>query len=276
MGYCLKQEIEKRFSTDDRFPVLLMLMSCRYCKKRQNKIELDEFDRLFAEPIYIALIKQEHALFRAIGSNILDETADHFADVNDEQNEMKKIIEAFDSSVANSNWSNLLECLTQVSPSSYLRLMAKLFFYKKYETAFRLGVCFIDAKTNIIYSGYQVSCVYKDDKNVSFTMGRSINEGATEYFTEKLFNDGNYIRDAYYFEVEFYKKVKELFSLNEKEEGDVFFAAGGANYLYNQTKLLDKCVLIELLDLSDAQKWREVYKFIKNQKGAINNGIGVR
>ncbi len=60
--FCLRNEIEKRLPTDDKFTIALILSCCSYCKKIQNKTEVDKYSKLFIEPLWISLKKDEHAL----------------------------------------------------------------------------------------------------------------------------------------------------------------------------------------------------------------------
>lgn len=52
--FCLRNEIEKRLPTDDKFTIALILSCCSYCKKIQNRTELDKYSKLFIEPLWIS------------------------------------------------------------------------------------------------------------------------------------------------------------------------------------------------------------------------------
>lgn len=273
--FCLKREIEKRLPADDKFTIALILFCCSYCKKIQNKTEIDPLYKLFGEPLLISLKKDDLALFRAMGSNILENTAKQFKSPKSEQKEMHRIIEAARKAASTGNNRHLIECLSQISPSTYLKLMARWHFNEVYDAAFAAALCYFSAKINICYMAFRTQFIYKDDNQIFFDVGVSLDEGCVEYLTQEMFKSSGEkcMEDAYFFEVEFYKNVKKQFELSKQDEGKVIFSNGGPTFLYNKTKNLDKCLFYNLFYLSDNQNWREVYQVLKNIKESTSDGI---
>lgn len=275
--FCLKKEIEKRLPTDDKFTIALILFCCSYCKKIQNKTEIDKLYKLFVEPLWISLKKDNNALFRAMGSNILENTAKQFKNSDNEREEIQRIIAATQKAASTSDNRHLIECLSQVSPSAYLKLMARWHFDEIYDAAFATALCYFSAKVNIHYMAFRTQFIYKDNNQIFFDMGVSLDEGCVEYLTQEMTKSSGEkcMEDVYFFEVEFYKNIKKQFELNKQEEGRVIFSNGGPKFLYDHTKNLDKCLLYDLFYLSDNQNWRGVYQLLKSIKESTNNGINL-
>lgn len=277
MEFCLKKEIEKRLPTNDKFTIALILFCCSYCKKIQNKTEIDKLYKLLVEPLWISLKKEKHALFRAMGSNVLENTAKLFKNSDNEQKEMYCIIEATHKAASTGDNRYLIECLSQVSPNAYLKLMARWHFNEIYDAAFATALCYLSAKVNICYMAFRTQFIYKDDNQVFFDIGVSLDEGCVEYLTQEMVksSERKCMGDAYYFEVEFYKNIKKQFDLNKQAEGKVIFSHGGPTFLYDHTKNVDKCLFYDLFYLSDNQNWRGVYQLLKNIKESTNDGINL-
>lgn len=275
VAFCLKKEIEKRLPTDDKFTIALILFCCSYCKKIQNKTEIDKLYKLFVEPLWISLKKDDHALFRAMGSSILENTAKQFKSPENEQEEMHHIIAATHKAASTGENRHLIECLSQISTSAYLKLMARWHFNEVYDAAFATALCYFSAKVDICYMAFRTQFIYKDDNQIFFDMGVSLDEGCVEYLTQEITKSSGEkcMEDAYFFEVEFYKNIKKQFELSTQDEGKVIFSNGGPTFLYNCTKNLDKCLFYDLFYLSDNQNWREVYQILKNIKESTNGGI---
>ena len=272
--FCLKKEIEKRLPTNDKFTIALILSCCNYCKKIQNKTEIDKYSKLFIEPLWVSLKKDEHALFRAMGSNILENTAKLFTTSDNEENEMRCIIAATQKAASSGNNLHLIDCLSQVSPSAYLRIMARWHFYEIYDAAFATALCYFSAKANICYMAFRTQFISKDDNEVFFDIGVSLDEGCVEHLTQKMTKSfgGKCIEDAYFFEVEFYKNIVKQFDIGKQEEEKIMFENGGPTFLYEHTKNVDQCSFYNLFQLSDDQNWRGVYQVLKEIKEARNYG----
>ena len=273
-AFCLRNEIEKRLPTDDKFTIALILSCCSYCKKIQNRTEVDKYSKLLIEPLWISLKKDEHALMRAIGSNILENTAKLFTASDNEEDEMQYIISAVKKSVSSGSNKYLIDCLSQVSPSTYLRLMARWHFYQISDAAFAMALCFFSAKANICYMAFRTQFIYEDNNEVFFDIGVSLDEGCTEYLTQELMNssDEDRMADAYYFEVEFYKNIIKQYGIGKREEGKIMFTNGGPLFLYEHTKKADKCSFYDLFQLSDNQDWRKVYQILREIKETTDYG----
>lgn len=272
--FCLKKEIEKRLPTNDKFTIALILFCCNYCKKIQDKTEIDKYSRLLIEPLWISLKKDEHALFRAMGSNILENTAKLFTTSDNEEKEMRRIIAATQKAASSGNNTYLIDCLSQVSPGAYLKLMARWHFNEIYDAAFATALCYFPTKLNICYMAFRTQFISKDDNEVFFDIGVSLDEGCVEHLTQEMTKSigGKCIEDAYFFEVEFYKNIVKQFDIGKQEEGKIMFANGGPTFLYEHTKNVDKCSFYNLFKLSDDQNWRGAYQVLKEIKEARNHG----
>lgn len=272
--FCLRKEIEKRLPTNDKFTIALILSCCSYCKKIQNKTEIDKYSKLFIEPLWISFKKDETALFRAMGANILENTAKLFTTSDNEEDEMQHIIAAAQKAASSRNNRYLIDCLSQVSPGAYLRLMARWHFNEIYDAAFATALCYFSAKANIHYMAFRTQFIFKDDNEVFFDIGVSLDEGCVEALTQEMIklSGGKCMEDAYYFEVEFYKNIAKQFGIGKQEEGKIMFANGGPIFLYEHTKNVDKCSFYDLFQLSDNQNWRGAYQVLKDIKEATNYG----
>lgn len=251
------------------------MLCCNYCKKVQDETEIDKYRRLFVEPLWFSLKKDEHALSRAMGSYFLENTAKLFATSDNEENEMRRIIAATQKAAASGNNTCLIDCLAQVSPGAYLRQVARCHFNKLYDIAFATALCYLSAKASICYMAFRTQFICKDDNRVFFDIGVSLDEGCVEYFTQELTKayGGKYIADAYYFEVEFYKNIIKQFNIERQDEGKIMFANGGPALLYEHTKNVDKCSFYNLFQLSDDQNWRGAYQILKDIKESKNYGV---
>ncbi len=270
--FCLRNEIEKRLPTDDKFTIALILSCCSFCKKIQNKAEIDKYSKLFIEPLFISLRKDENVLIRAMGSSILENTAKLFTTSDNEEYEMRRIIAAVEKSASSGSNKYLIDCLSQVSPSTYLRLMARLHFNKIYDEAFAMALCLFSAKVNIHCMAFRTQFLYEDE--VFFDIGVSLDEGCVEYLTQEVLklSDKEPMEDAYYFEVEFYKNIIKQFGIGKLEIGEAIFANGGPGLLYKYTKKANKCSFYDLFELSDNQNWRGVYQILRDIKNAEDYG----
>lgn len=275
IGFCIREEIEKRLPDDDGFTVALILSCCDYCKKIQNNIEIDKYNKLFIEPLWIILKNDEDTLFKAIGSYILEETAQLFKNSNDEKREFEKIVQATQKSISSGDNKYLINCLRKTSNSSYLKYMARLHSNGAYNAAFAVALCFFSAKVDLIIMAFRTQFIYKKNNEIFFDIGVSLDEGCVEYFTQKItkLSRGKYIEDAYYFEVELYKNIVKQFGLKEQEEGKVLFSNAGPKFIYEHTKNTNKCLFYDLFASSDKQNWRRTYQILKEIKEETNNGV---
>lgn len=264
--FCLKKEIEKRLPTNDKFTIALILLCCNYCKKVQEKSEIDKYSKLFVEPLLISMKKDEHALFRTVGSVILENTAKLFPTSSDEQAEMQDIVASAQRAASSGNNRHLIDCFSRVSHSAYLKIMAQWHFYEIYDAAFAAALCYLSAKSNICYMAFRTQFIFLEDNTVFFDIGVSLDEGIVEYTTQQIaqmFGE-KCMEDAYYFEVEFYKKIAQKFEIKRQEEGEIMFKNGGPMFLYEHTKHADKCSFYQLLQLSDCQNWRGASQVLKH------------
>lgn len=72
--------------------------------------------------------KEKHAFFRAMGSAILEHTAELFPSSSDEQAEMQNIVASAKRAASSGNNKELIDCFSSVSHSTYLKMMAQWHF----------------------------------------------------------------------------------------------------------------------------------------------------
>ena len=272
--FCLKKEIEKKLPTNDRFTIALILLCCNFCKKVHEKSEIDKYSKLFVEPLWISMKKEKHAFFRAMGYAILEHTAELFPSSSDEQAEMQNIVASAKRAASSGNNKELIDCFSSVSHSTYLKMMAQWHFYELYDAGFAAALCYLSAKADIRYMAFRTQFLYAEDNTVFFDIGVSLDEGFVEYTTQQITQmlGEECLEDAYYFEVEFYKKIAQTFGIKRQEEGEVIFKNGGPMLLYEHTKHADKCAFYQLLQLSDCQNWREASQILKHIVETESNG----
>lgn len=272
--FCFKREIEKRLPTSDKFTIALILLCCNYCKKLQNKCEIDKYTKLFVEPLLISMKKDERPLARAMGSAILLNTAELFPASSNEAIEMKDIAESAKRAASSNDNKQLIDCFARVSHSTYLKMMARWHFYELYDAEFAAALCYLSAKSYIHHMAFRTQFLFKENNTIFFDIGVSLDEGLVEYITQQLIDKlgEKYLGDAYYFEVEFYKKLAQIFGINREEEFKLLLKNGGPKFLYEHTKHADKCVFYQLLQLSDCQNWREANQILKHIVETDSNG----
>ena len=259
--YCIRKELESRLPTDDKFTLALILLCCDYCKKMDEHQEIDKYNKLFVEPIIISMRKDENALMRAIGSLLLDKTAALFPPSKNEQNEIEAIYNSVKKTIHDHNNRELIKCLSGISPNTYLKLMAKWHSDGIYDAAFATSLCFLNAKTDIVYQAFQTQFYYSENNTLFFDIGVSLNEGITENMTIEV--AGAPLGEAYYFEVEFYRKLKEKLIMTKEEEVQVMFHNQGMHFIYNRSSNNDKCSFYQLFKLADCQCWKEANQILK-------------
>ena len=272
--FCIRKEIEKRLPSNDIFTIALILSCCDYCKKIENDSNKDKYSKLFFEPLFICLKEDENALFKAMGSVILEDTASLFHESCNEADEIRKIVNALNESTKQKKNNILIDCLSNVSPCSYLKLMARLNYDQNDNIAFAMALCFLSAKIDICYMAFRIKFIVKDNNFVFFDIGTSLDEGCVEYHTQEIMklSQEQYDKDAYYFEVELYKKIKKQFGMKKEEEGKIMFTNRGPIFLYEHCLNADKCSFYRLFQLSDNHNWREVYQLLKTLKKETNDG----
>lgn len=299
---CLRCKIESAFPIEDVFLTELILLGCDFCKKTQENKEINQYTRLFIEPLLISQRKHDSAFMRMLGSYMLEKTAEAFPSCSD----LEKEIKAFFASLANSVQKNvaLRQAVKSVSPHVFLKTLARLYFNEQYDTMFHLACCYALENMHMSLGGLRTRIYYQNE--IFFDLGVSLDEGMTEHVTlemmkllsekcfeeykqesknaqesdtekikENLLSEVARLKDpskyddseAYFFEVRFFRKLCESLNIDAKEFTSRALIESATHVLYKYTKNFDPCVFYDLFKTTDEQKWKDAYNILKEMRG---------
>lgn len=277
---CLRQKIEKTFPVDDLRSTEISLMGCAYCKKRQNKENVDKYLRLLIEPMLISQRRSKNSLMRAFGSTLLEETAELFEKTEDPE----KDIESFQEDLIRvaKREVTLQVCVEKVEPYVFLKALARLYYSENYDLVFALS--FVYTRTHIIIRGHGLRSIIYYGKDLFFDLGVSLDEGMTEHFAlevmkSSLESDSECSQDTgvtdldyedshiYFTEVRFFRKLCKTIGVSTKEFFAQSFAGSAIEFLYKAMKDYNPCLFYELLKYTDEQNWKVANGILKKIKG---------
>lgn len=276
---CLRRKIENRFPANDLMSIEISLMGCAYCKKRQNKENVDKYLRLLIEPMLISQRRSKHSIIRAFGSTLLEETAELFEKPNDPEKDIasfqEDLIHVTKKEVA------LRVCVEKVKPYVFLKALARLYYSENYDFVFVLS--FVYACSHIVITGHGLRSIIYYGKELFFDLGVSLDEGMTECFTLDVMRasskgDNDLVQDIketdfnyedsflYFTETRFFRKLCETIEVGINDFMAQAFAGSAIKYLYNEMKDCDPCLFYELFKYTDEQNWKVANEILKKVK----------
>lgn len=265
-SFCVKEEIGKRLPEDDHFQSYLSVMCCKFCREIDENNSLKNIDstlKVIVAPLFCSLNHQENAIMRMIGCKILDDVASVFNEPENLEKEINAIFISIKKAIDEKSNFPLINCLKNVTVNSYIKVITNLIYQEFYDTAFSLALCFINANVCLNYHGFRFQPTFKTCEKPFIDIGTSLDEGITEYLTLEM-SGAKEIRDAYYFEVKYFKSFLERLSNHKDEIISAYFKGEAIPLLFRLSKNCDKCLFYDLFFFTDSLQWKKAFQLIKD------------
>lgn len=263
---CLRQQIEKNvlFSKNiNKIP--FTLLCCNVCKKIEHHEELNRYEELYVFPLLLSYRKENNSFLRSFGSTILEHTAEKFnnADLRQVDEFLSLLSRAADGKDKYSS-----NDLLALSEGTYCQTIARLYWAGNYDLIRLFAIQYVVNNTKIMGSSARHNWYHKDEDNPFFVIGVSLDEGIVESLTcdivGNLLNDEQEkLSDAYFFEMKFVDKLREVFKFERKDFFVKFLQSDFLEFLCEATKETEYCDFYNIMALSDQQKWKEVFSILK-------------
>ncbi|MDD3416387.1 MAG: hypothetical protein PHY47_20685 [Lachnospiraceae bacterium] len=268
---------------DSDIKKFLMLLSCDFCDsctERGTFILDNSLQSLFVLPIFTIArnMNEEHVLFRTMSITLLEKVQETFAGkVVADEREIVEFIDNYngyhkDSSEMQQNM--LIKSYQTINECSYLELFKRVLYDEQYSVAMNMAMNFFKFNVEVGGHGFYYNYSYNrglkksDKENIFFEIGRMLDEGATEWLTQKLCakSDEPIKLARYHTEVSYIKKIIQKYTEKEVTKAYMSGLSGGLplDFFYNITMPSEKCDFYHIFKFTDSQDWRSAISLLNS------------
>jgi hypothetical protein len=256
----------------------LLLLACAYCdscKEKDTIVLEDKTLTLLVLPIFSVAgnMNEKHALMRAVSIVTLEKVQDLYGGIaSADELEIAIFSKAYNEHQKdeenNTKKQVLIDLYKSISECSYLELLKRVIHAEQYGIAMNMIMNFFSFNVQISGHGFYVCYSYRSESNeekdssIFFEIGRSLDEGQTEWLARKLtkYDNSRNIESRYHTEVSFIQRLHNVFS--EDEFIKAFMDANPAEFFYKLTNESEKCCFYNLFKYTDNMDWRQAIKLL--------------
>lgn len=296
---CFRDIVDNQFYDLGDLKYGIMLNCCAYCKKINSNEKVDNISlELITLPFFMINrnihCEHQNILMKMMGVTLLNNLKEQFPTSRKQNKDINRLIDINNAVAKGKNPNNYLKDFRKISERAYLELINNLLFQNKNKIALFISTAFTISNIEISGHGFLHNFSYRpkiknresliviegnkakfvDDsiplENIYLSLGRSLDEGMTEYVTNKMSMSES---SRYYIEIQFIKKMINI--LGEESVLNAYFNPNNnLKFFYDITKNTDcKCDFFDLFYYTDSQEWSKSIEILKRIKGNGNNNI---